>query len=152
MITLRGHHLLCIHGFRGMGYSESFVEEMKKIVTVFRDDLTNPSLEVKIANSLDNVCQGCPNNGKTRCLADDKSENADHHVSQMDQRVMRKLEIQPGRIYTKQELLIKTQEKVAPEDLDQLCEGCSWLAYGVCKEGMVQLRERNLISISNERK
>ncbi|MFC3885973.1 hypothetical protein ACFOU2_21845 [Bacillus songklensis] len=31
---------------------------------------------------------------------------------------------------------------VNPDDLDYLCEGCSWLSYGVCKEGIASLKEQ----------
>ena len=136
MITIRGHHLLCIHGFKGMGYSESFVKEMEKIVTLLREEPNNPMLEVKVVKQLDDVCQGCPNNGKSHCLSDE------NHVTQMDQRVIKQLGIEAGHIYTKHELLLATQQKVEPSDLDYICEGCSWLSYGVCKEGIQLLKQK----------
>ena len=30
MLKIRHHHLLCILGFKGLGYSDEFVENMKK--------------------------------------------------------------------------------------------------------------------------
>ncbi|TCS82542.1 DUF1284 domain-containing protein [Tepidibacillus fermentans] len=142
MIRIRGHHLLCIHGFQGMGYSESFVKEMEKITTILRDDLTNPELLIQVVNQLDDVCQGCPHNGKDKCNAD---ENSNQHVMEMDQRVIKKLGIEANSVYTKKELLLRTQERVEASDLDVICEGCSWLTYGVCKEGIERLKRRELI-------
>lgn len=32
MIRLRGHHLICLHFYRGEGYSREFVENLEDIV------------------------------------------------------------------------------------------------------------------------
>ena len=32
LITLRGHHLLCIQGYQGYGYSEKFTDNMDNII------------------------------------------------------------------------------------------------------------------------
>lgn len=140
-ITLRGHHLLCIHGFQGMGYSESFVEKMKEVTHLIRDDSTNPLLPIKVIQELDDVCSTCPHHGGTICLAD---KNSDAHVKGIDQKVIAKLGLIPNQIYTKQELLVKTQKMIEPADLSQICKGCSWLEYGVCQEGIQRLNTKKL--------
>ena len=55
---LRGHHLLCVHGFKGMGYSPSFVEKMKEIVA----DIRNPEkdFDIKVVAGFDEACLACP--------------------------------------------------------------------------------------------
>ncbi|MFV9511429.1 DUF1284 domain-containing protein [Tepidibacillus sp. LV47] len=139
MITIRGHHLLCIHGFQGMGYSETFVKEMEKISLILRDNLNNTDILIRVVNQLDDVCQSCPHRGNNKCVQD---ENSNQHVTEMDQKVIKKLELEAGRIYSKRELLQRTKEKIEPNDLDVICEGCSWLGYGVCKEGIERLKRQ----------
>lgn len=137
--TLRGHHLLCIHGFRGMGYSDLFAENMKKIVDEIRDESLDFPIQVK--TSLDDACSACPHNGESICAASPFSQ---FHVTSMDQRVLQKLGLKAGETYLKSDLIQLTALAVQPDDLDVLCAGCSWLSYGVCKKGIANLREGNL--------
>ncbi|MBE3553655.1 MAG: DUF1284 domain-containing protein, partial [Thermicanus sp.] len=58
----------------------------------------------------------------------------------MDGKVLHHLGLTPGHSYLKSELIKRIKERVHPEDLDTLCAGCSWLSYGVCKEGIEKLR------------
>lgn len=60
----------------------------------------------------------------------------------MDFNVIRQLGLIDGAVYNKSYLVQLTAEKVEPDDLDYLCKGCSWLSYGVCKEGIADLREK----------
>ncbi|NNU90196.1 DUF1284 domain-containing protein [Anoxybacillus sp. CHMUD] len=135
MRTLRGHHLLCVHGFQGMGYSESFVEKMTEIVAFMRDDSTDGPIRVIAA--LDEACYACPHHGVDRCEAD---ENSNEHVLAMDRRVLNHLQLEERGVYMKSELIERTKRTVEPDDLDVLCAGCSWLSYGVCKEGIRKLK------------
>jgi hypothetical protein len=136
--TVRGHHLLCVHGFQGMGYSPSFVERMKEIVESIRDPKRDIWLEVKIG--FDEVCGACPHKGETKCEA---GEGSDAHVKQMDTKVVQHLELESDAIYRKEWLVKRTARMVEPDDLDYLCKDCSWLSYGVCKEGIHKLREKH---------
>ncbi|MFC7786242.1 DUF1284 domain-containing protein [Rossellomorea sp. GCM10028870] len=137
--VLRGHHLLCTHGFKGMGYSPDFVNVMTEIVGEIRND--ERDLPIQVVQAFDDACQACPHKGKTVC---EKSENSNDHVLSLDSRVLRHLELKHGETYMKSDLIIRTANKVKPEDLDHLCKGCSWLEYGVCKEGIGKLREKVL--------
>ncbi|WP_197280119.1 DUF1284 domain-containing protein [Bacillus sp. FJAT-27251] len=134
--VLRGHHLLCVHGFRGMGYSPDFIVRMGEIVA----DIRNPDKEFSIqaVTAFDDACMACPHRGQTKCVAD---EGSNEHVLSMDGKVISHLGLSEGESYQKSPLLKLTAEKVKPDDLDFLCEGCSWLPYGVCKEGITELRK-----------
>lgn len=137
--SLRGHHLLCVHGFRGMGYSPDFVKKMSEIVEQIRDERSDFSIQVVAA--LDDTCCTCPHKGKTTCEA---GIGSNEHVLTMDLNVIRQLGLIEGAIYNKSFLVQLTAEKVEPDDLDYICKGCSWLSYGVCKEGIADLREKYL--------
>lgn len=137
--TLRGHHVLCVHGFQGMGYSPDFIKKMEEIVEEIRDHSQHFAIRVIIG--LDDACGSCPNRGEGFCNA---SRGSDEHVKQLDRRIMDHIGITDGESVDKHELLRRTAEKVCPEDLDVLCKGCSWLPYGVCKAGIAKLREERL--------
>lgn len=137
-LVLRGHHLLCIHGFRGMGYSPGFVEEMQKIVELMRDE--KKDFPIRVVADLDHACSACPNKGSIICEA---SADSNEHVITMDQKVIHQLGLVEGEAYKKSHLIQLTAEKVTPSDLDYICKGCSWLSYGVCKEGITALKAQN---------
>jgi hypothetical protein len=136
-MILRGHHLLCVHGFRGMGYSPEFVDRMTDIVKVVRNEHTDPL--IKVVAAFDHACMACPHRGKTRCEA---SEGSQEHVLSMDERVIRHLGLEKDKSYRKSFLVDLTAARVTPDDLDYLCKGCSWLSLGVCKEGIANLKEK----------
>jgi hypothetical protein len=138
-LNLRGHHLLCVHGFRGMGYSPDFVKKMGAIVAQIRDE--QQDFPIRVVAALDDTCSTCPHKGKTTCEA---SVGSNEHVLTMDLNVIRQLELIEGAVYDKSYLIQLTAEKVKPDDLDYLCKGCSWLSYGVCKEGIADLRDKYL--------
>ncbi|MCA1056019.1 DUF1284 domain-containing protein [Rossellomorea aquimaris] len=137
---LRGHHLLCTHGFKGMGYSPDFVDVMTGIVADMRNEETD--FPIQVVQGFDDACQACPHKGSTQCS---KSEDSNGHVLSMDGKVISHLGLSAGGVYMKSELLQRTAERVRPGDLDYLCEGCSWLEFGVCKEGIGNLREKQRV-------
>ncbi|MFD1737571.1 DUF1284 domain-containing protein [Bacillus salitolerans] len=131
---LRGHHLLCVHGFRGMGYSPDFVRKMGDIVEEIKDE--EYDFPIKVVIGLDETCSVCPHKGEDFC---NKDEDSQAHVIQLDTRVTNHLGLEHGKSYSKNEIVSLVGKEVQPSDLDYLCEGCSWLSYGVCKEGISQL-------------
>lgn len=135
-LYLRGHHLLCVQGFRGMGYNDHFVEIMAQIVAHLRDD--NEDFPITVVAGFDNACMACPNRGKRVCEA---SQGSQKHVLSMDMKVINHLGLIVGKNYQKSKLIELVATKVQPNDLDYLCSGCSWLQYGVCKEGIAKMKQ-----------
>lgn len=133
--TLRGHHLLCVHGFQGMGYSPEFVVKMGTIVEDIRN--VEKDFPIRVVATLDDACTACPHNGGTICIA---SDGSDHHVKTMDQKVIEHLKLEKDKLYRKSKLIEWTAKMVQPDDLDYLCKDCSWLSYGVCKAGIQKLK------------
>ena len=93
---------------------------------------------IQVVQSFDDACRACPHKGKTQC---EKSEDSNSHVLSLDGRVLHHLRMKHGETYMKSDIIMKTATFVQPDDLDHLCEGCSWLEYGVCKEGIQNLKE-----------
>ncbi|MBU8880478.1 DUF1284 domain-containing protein [Bacillus sp. FJAT-29790] len=120
-----------------MGYSPEFVEKMSGVVEKIRND--HDDFPIQVVAALDDTCMTCPHHGITTCEA---SEESNDHVLSMDRKVIKQLGLQEGETYEKSFLVALTSAKVRPDDLDELCKGCSWLSYGVCKEGIADIREK----------
>ncbi|MGJ7911631.1 DUF1284 domain-containing protein [Neobacillus sp. LXY-1] len=120
-----------------MGYSPKFIAKMKEVVEQIRDDRMD--FPIRVVAALDDTCTVCPHKGKSTCEA---SIGSNEHVLSMDNKVIHHLELIDGAVYNKSFLVQLTAEKVKADDLDYICKGCSWLSYGVCKEGVTALREK----------
>lgn len=129
---------MCVHGFQGMGYSPDFIVKMGQIVEEMKDQSID--FPIQVVAGLDDVCNFCPNKGDGNC----NSPKTDSYVLNLDRKVMDHLGIKSGEIYNKKELISLTTSLINPEDLDYLCEGCSWLTYGVCKDGIAKLKNEIL--------
>jgi hypothetical protein len=121
-----------------MGYSPEFVDNMQEIVEKIRDDQMD--FPIKVVAEFDHACSACPHRGETICEA---GEGSNEHVLSMDHKAIRKLGLKAGAVYNKSDLLQITAKNIHPDDLDFICKGCSWLSYGVCKEGISAIRARN---------
>lgn len=132
---LRGHHLLCVHGFQSMGYSPDFIAKMSEIVEEIKDSTID--LPIQVIAELDDVCFCCPHKGVGYC----NSPKSNSYILNLDKKVIDHLGIKSGETYNKNELVSLVAKLVNPEDLDYICEGCSWLSYGVCKEGIIKLKK-----------
>ncbi len=131
VVDLSAHHALCVHGFRGMGYSEGFVESLSQIVDRLRDE---PGVRVRVRIGADDVCRACPS------LAADGCERYGQSVVRQDARVAEVIGVSHGDEMEWESLRARVRESVAPGDLADLCGGCPWLGYGVCAEGIAELQ------------
>lgn len=57
MIELRGHHIFCLLGYRGMGYSVEYVENMTKVHTILREQTETM---IQIIPGPDDLCAKFP--------------------------------------------------------------------------------------------
>jgi hypothetical protein len=127
MVRLRGHHLLCLHGFRSLGYSLPFVENMERIKKLLLD---SPGEEIELLASPDDLCAKCPNLLEDTCRHEDSVRNK-------DMAVLDKLSVTPGSRASAVYAFEKAQRVLAP-CLEELCSSCEWLQLGYCKEGLEQ--------------
>jgi hypothetical protein len=132
-VALRAHHLLCLHGFRGMGYDEHFVENMTLIC---RRVKSQANLEILVTDEADDICASCPRRRETGCERD--LPGAKGSARDLDHRVMKRLGIDSGQAFSRDEILSLVLEKISPDDLIVICEGCEWLPFEYCVEGLKQ--------------
>lgn len=130
MYMLRGHHLFCLLGYRGMGYSKEYIENMTLLHQTLR---TNPKVKVQLVKGPDQLCEKYPNSGEYHCQND--------HIYERDAAILEKIGINIGQILTWEEIESLIQKNVVPTDIQVVCESCSWRSYGVCEEGVKEILE-----------
>ena len=115
-----------------MGYSDGFVASLSGIVARLRDE---PGIRVRVRVGSDAVCRACPSLSVGGCMRYGQS------VVRQDARVAEVLGVTSGDERPWDDLRARVRDAVAPDDLADLCGGCPWLEYGVCAEGIAELRE-----------
>lgn len=118
---LRPHHGLCLHFFRGNGYSEDFVENMTEISLKLGE---NPTIE--LVSGSDQVCEACPNRvGETGCASDEK-------VLSYDASVLKLCGLNVGdQLHWQDFLTLVNAHILEPGLLESVCTGCQWIS--ICK-------------------
>ena len=130
MLTIRAHHLLCVLGFRGYGYSEDFIENLTKI----SKEVKKKSTVIKIISQKDDVCKYCPNSA-TKCKEDIEPKS-------IDELVLLKLKIRSGSVLKSEAIYAKVIKNIEVNDLDNICSSCTWLEKGWCKQGLKELKNK----------
>lgn len=127
-IQLRGHHLLCLLGFRGMGYSEHFADNMKSVYERLRME---PDVLVEIVRGVDDLC--C-------CFPSDQPNHCDQTgVHTRDETVIEHLGLRVGERLPWEQILKRIRTNLEPRHVPLWCQGCPWLKYGVCEEGLARV-------------
>lgn len=130
MLRIRGHHLLCLHGFRGLGYSPEFVDNMRCIL----DQLQKSSqMKIEVLDSPDDICSKCPHLSDSRCQKDGRDIEVE--IGAKDASVLGRLSLNPGTVVTSGELFDLTA-RIFSGGIEALCASCSWYELGWCEAGV----------------
>ena len=116
MPALRGHHLVCLHFFRGEGYSREFVENLRDVLGSVQDR------EIEVVQGSDDVCAKCPSLRQGRCL---HSGNAEEGIRKMDREALALLKVSRGMKVMWAEIGEKMSE-IFPAWFESCCTACSW--------------------------
>lgn len=117
-LRLRPHHGLCIRHFKGKGYSEAFVENMKKVIEALRAD---PSREIVLQEGADVLCACCPHNRSGICEAQEK-------VAGYDAACLAACGLRGGQRLTWESFQRLIAARLAGQKgLERVCRGCQWL-------------------------
>ena len=130
MVKLRGHHLLCLHGFRGLGYSPEFTANMHAIHSRL---IENGCEEITVTDSPDDICAACPNLFEGGCGS--SGPEREQYIREKDIKVLRGLKLSPGDKMQAKVLFLKTADEFS-EKLDKICLPCRWFESGWCTEGL----------------
>lgn len=132
-IRIRPHHLLCIHGFRGQGYSPTFIANMARLKEML---IEAPDTSVRVVNGADDICGFCPHADGDICM------RPGQRVNDIDRRAQEKLELDDGAVGAWSDFVDCVREKLPPDSLEEICHGCSWIDLGFCASGVASLSER----------
>lgn len=118
--NLRPHHGLCLHFFRGAGYSEAFVQNMAAIQHALAQ---NPM--VTLVSGADQVCAACHHRvGQAGCDAQQK-------VVRYDAAVLALCQCKVGDVLAWDDFFAKVQGRILREHrLGEICADCEW--YAIC--------------------
>jgi len=116
-MKIRAHHLFCIQGFQGHGYSNSFVNYLRDLKKMLYND--NPV--ICIIYGCDDLCENCPNFANGICT------KYGSEVDDMDKDIINMLGISAGSNLRYKDALNKISEKYRTlDDIDKICGKCRW--------------------------
>lgn len=124
-IRLRGHHLLCLLGYRGKGYSEGFCANMTNVYETLRGA---PDTPIELIGGPDDICAAFPSDQPAHC------ENAG--VYEKDRAILAQLGLTVGNSLSWADVCERVRMRVQPEDISGLCADCRWEPLGLCREGV----------------
>jgi uncharacterized protein len=118
-IRIRAHHLLCIQGFKGLGYSKEFTKNMAMITKKIRQKTYS---EIKVIIGADAICACCPHFYEGVCNIGSSSSNP---VMLMDYLVLLNLGIEEGSVISYEKILSLTLN-LNRQKVNEICGNCSW--------------------------
>ncbi len=136
MIRLRGHHLLCLQTYKGLGYSEGFVRGMDAIT-----ERLNAGETVEIVEGPDDICAGWAHEPDNHCHADRAAARDASALAAFSR--MLGSPIGPGaRIPKAGRLMVSARPLFAAGELRAGCTQCPWIETcdGIAAEGFAGTR------------
>jgi hypothetical protein len=117
-IRIRAHHLLCIQGFQGYGYSLDFVTHMDRVISFFK---SKPYYSLEIVINTDEICSQCPHNICGKCEKGSQDE-----IDKVDMLVVKNASLDLKHIYTVREAFSTINENLNYDHLVNICSECNW--------------------------
>lgn len=117
-IRIRAHHLLCMQGFQGLGYSQEFTQNMAQIIG---EIIKNPSSFIKVTAEADSICECCPHNFQGIC----NKESTSNNIKTVDSIILEKLDLEEGSVISSLSITSLTMN-LSRHTVQKLCENCSW--------------------------
>lgn len=116
-LVLRGHHLLCLKGFQGYGYSEEFIKNMIEINELRKSENTI----ITLTNTPDDICKACPKLKNNIC----ENQKQNNNIVRMDNEVLKKFdstkEYDACEVFDKIDSIFTSKKSVS-----KICFDCMW--------------------------
>lgn len=120
MISLRGHHLICLHFFKGEGYDDAFVRNLREVIARAAGG------GVRVKKGADDVCLACPHLRAGKC----GYKKGEAVVKRLDALALELLKVREESHVDWLELE-KRLPRIFLEWRNKACVECDWL--GVCR-------------------
>ena len=117
-IRIRPHHLLCIQGFQGYGYTIDFISHMERTISFLKSNLF---YNLQIVVGSDVLCSQCPHDVDGRCNKGSLDE-----INKVDRLVIEKANLDLRHIYTISEAFDTVNKNLNHDHIVSICSGCSW--------------------------
>lgn len=116
-MRLRGHHLICLHFFRGEGYSPDFVTNLFDLLKK-----AEKGEEIEVSDSADEVCIRCPHLENGICHYQEGFEKV---IKEMDLKAFKLLKIEKGTMVKWREIR-GILPQIFRDWTDHYCFDCDW--------------------------
>lgn len=120
---LRGHHLFCLHFFRGEGYSSDFVAGLREVTERLDSD------GCAVVDAADDVCRLCPTLGEDGTCA--HADGAETEIRRIDALALELLGVRAGETLDWRDVRRRLPSAIARWRAEA-CDGCEW--WDVCAE------------------
>jgi hypothetical protein len=121
MVRLRGHHLICLHFFRGEGYTDEFISNLLKVLERVEME------DIDVIFEADDVCRACPYLREDICCY---AEDSEARIAKLDRLAIELLKLPLDLKISWGEVKERIQV-VLPEWRKHACAKCDW--QRVCK-------------------
>mgnify|MGYP003968804699 CR=1 FL=1 len=120
--SIRAHHLLCMQGFQGKGYSKAFSENFTKVLDQINQ--APNSIQLKLTKNIDELCMACPHKQDDVCMKDD---TANERMQAMDQATLDGIDLPEDFTGTAESLFAQANTKLTTkDDVQKICACCEW--------------------------
>lgn len=116
-VKLRGHHLICLHFFRGEGYNPEFVTNLRELIK-----RAIAGEEIAVQSGPDDVCEKCPYLRNSICSF---NEGAEDEIGEMDTRALALLQVRTGSRVKWSEMIEKIPG-IFSQWSRTYCRMCDW--------------------------
>jgi len=135
LLKIRPHHLFCLLGFKGIGYSTDFVSNMAGISEKIKK---NSEIEIKLVSGCDDICRSCPYFSNFGCA---KNPDSEVRLNNKEMQIISLLQIETDRTEKAGILYEKIRERFSLGMFDWLCNDCEWYSMGYCRNEIESLKE-----------
>lgn len=133
MLRLRPHHINCLFFYRGMGYSEAFVEKMNAVEKAL---LRDHNTQIELISGCDVLCESCPHQeDHHRCKSDDK-------VLKLDANILGAYKLEVHTPYTFEFIKENIYKHFNSQKFESICSACEWYKQGVCSTEHIEKQKQ----------
>ena len=128
MYQLRGHHIFCMVGYQGVGYSKEYADNMTAVHNKLQ---RQPQKLVQLISGPDMLCAKFPCYQENHCH--------EKRIYAQDAAILDFLGLQVGQIVSWATIEQRLKIYAKPNSIQTLCGHCTWRKFGYCEQGFKHL-------------